>query len=65
MSDDSKITYSILGDGETDIERGIISYQSPLASQLMKHEVGDEVSVKLPKGEKQYKVLKIDFLEDD
>ncbi len=58
------ISYSILGDGETDIEKGIISYQSPLARGLMKHREGDTVMVQLPRGPEEFKVLKIQYYED-
>lgn len=60
----SEHTYTILGDGETDIDKGIISYQSPLAQALMKHIAGDEVLVKLPRGEKTFKILEISFYEE-
>ena len=59
-----KIQYTILGDGETDIDKGIISYQSPLAQALMKHAVGDEVQVQLPRGTKTFKILDIQFCDD-
>ena len=60
----NKITYSILGDGETDIDNGIISYQSPLAKALIKHEIGDEVEVNLPRGLKVFKILDIGFFDE-
>lgn len=60
----AKIIYSILGDGETDIDNGIISYQSPLAKALIKHKVGDEVLVNLPRENKTYKILDISFFEN-
>ena len=60
----NKITYTILGDGETDIDKGIISYQSPLAKALIKHKVGDQVDVQLPKGVKTFKILDIDFFDE-
>lgn len=63
-SNGDKITYSILGDGETDIEKGIISYQSPLARGLMKHKEGDVVMVQLPRGPEEFKILKINYYED-
>jgi transcription elongation factor GreA len=40
-------TYEILGSSETDPVRGIISYTSPLGAALMKHRVGDQVTVAL------------------
>jgi transcription elongation factor GreA len=56
--------YIILGDGETDLEKAIISYQSPLAKSLMNHKTGDVVEVKLPRGVKKYTIKEIDFYED-
>ena len=64
MDNSDELTYSILGDGETDVDKGIISYQSPVARGLMKHRVDDVVLVQLPKGEKQYKILEIGYYED-
>lgn len=59
-----KEKYSILGDGESDADNGIISYQSPIAQALMKHKVGDIVEVKLPRSTKEYEILEISFYED-
>ncbi len=59
------ITYTILGDGETDIDKNIISYQSPLAKGLIKHRVGDEVVVQLPKGAKTFEILDIQYADDE
>ncbi len=56
--------YIILGDGETDIEKSIISYQSPLARALMNHKIGDLVEVKLPRGIKKYEIKEIGFYEE-
>jgi len=56
--------YTILGDGESDIDNGIISYQSPIAQALMKHKAGDVVEVKLPRAVKKYEILEISFYEE-
>ena len=57
--------YTILGEGETDIDKGIISYQSPLAKALIYHNKGDVVEAQLPVGIKKYEILEIDFFEED
>jgi transcription elongation factor GreA len=57
--------YIILGEGETDIDRGIISYQSPLAKALINHTKGETVDVTLPRGQKKYEILDIQFFEDN
>ena len=59
-----KEKYTILGDGETDLEKGIISYQSPLAQALMKHRIGDEVEIRLPRKTKKVKIAEIIFYDD-
>ncbi len=57
--------YTILGEGETDIDKGIISYQSPLAKALINHKKGDIVEAQLPVGIKKYEILEIDFFEEN
>ena len=54
----------VLRMSETDIDNGIISYQSPLAKALIKHEIGDEVEVNLPRGLKIFKILDIGFFDE-
>ncbi len=56
--------YTILGEGETDIDKGIISYQSPLAKALINHKKGEVVEAQLPVGIKKYEILEIDFFEE-
>lgn len=63
VSSDTEEEYTILGEGETDIDNGIISYQSPLAKALMNHKKGDVVEVILPRGVKQYEIVAISFFE--
>lgn len=58
-----KDIYTILGEGETDIDNGIISYQSPLAQALIKNKKGDTVEVRLPRGLKKYEILQVEFFE--
>jgi transcription elongation factor GreA len=54
----------ILGDGETDIENGIIAYNSPLASALIGHARGEQVDVQLPAGQRRYEILECRFSDD-
>ena len=59
LDDETKVKYQIVGNDEADIEKGLISYKSPVASALIGKEKGDFVSVSTPKGEKSYEVIKI------
>ena len=54
---------TILGEGETDPENGIIAYNSPLASALIGHSKGETVDVKLPVGMKTFEILDVEFAE--
>jgi transcription elongation factor GreA len=56
-----EVTYRILGADESDIEKGTISITSPLARSLLGKEVGDEVTVRMPGGERKYEVLDVAF----
>ena len=62
LSDDSKITYQIVGEDETDIDKGKISCHSPIARALMGNEEGDEITVKAPKGDILYEILEVQYI---
>jgi transcription elongation factor GreA len=55
---------TILGEGETDPDQGIIAYSSPLAKALIGNEKGDTVEVQLPRGLVKYEILHVEFFED-
>ena len=60
--DDGKLTrYRIVGADESDAERGYISIESPVARALMGKRVGDEVTVRRPKGEVTFSVLAVSY----
>lgn len=52
--------YTILGPWDVDIEKGIISYQSPIGKGLLNRTVGETVTIKLPEGESVYEIIKIE-----
>jgi transcription elongation factor GreA len=58
---DDKIRYTIVGEDEADAKLGRISVTSPVAQALMNKTVGDEVSVKVPKGKRELEVVEISF----
>lgn len=63
MDTEEELCYTIVGSTESDPIKGLISYHSPLAKQLLGKEVGDEVNVQLPKGKADYEILKVFFKE--
>ena len=54
---------TILGDGEADPDQGVIAYNSPLASSLIGHKIGETVEVRLPAGLRTYEILECVFAE--
>ena len=61
--DDNEKTYSIIGVDEVDVNKGRISWLSPLGSALVnaKAKVGDYVTYKTPKGDLGVEVLEITY----
>lgn len=60
--DDKPVCYQIVGQAEADAKMGMISYSSPLGRALIGRQVGDEVEVSVPSGDKFYLVEKIEFI---
>ena len=60
---DEEFTYKIVGGVESNAEKGMISFNSPLAKQLMGKEEGDEIKATLPGGIKNYEVLGVYYKE--
>ncbi|MDX3899436.1 MAG: transcription elongation factor GreA [Sphingobium sp.] len=60
--DDKPVQYQIVGQAEADAKAGMISYNSPLGRALIGRNVGDEVEVTVPSGDKFYLVDKIAFI---
>jgi transcription elongation factor GreA len=56
------VTYQIVGPEESNVAEGMISVSAPLARALIGKAVGDEVTVKLPAGERTYEVVDVRFV---
>ena len=54
-----KKTLSIYGADESDIEKGWISFESPLAKGLIGKALGDIAKIQLPGGVREYEVMEI------
>jgi len=54
-----QVTYTILGEEEADAANGKISVSSPVARALLGKEVGDEVTVQIPRGKREFEILEI------
>ena len=59
--DGEEHTYRIVGADESDVDQGYISIDSPVARALLGKRAGDEVSIRVPKGEVVYTIGEIDY----
>jgi len=63
LASDEEITYTIVGGCESNPDMGLISFNSPLAKQLLGKEEGDEFTARLPGGVKEFELLEIKYQE--
>jgi len=54
-------TWQIVGVDEADVKLGRLSIESPVARQLLGKKEGDEVTIRVPKGEVEYEVVSIKY----
>ena len=64
MDTEERKVYTIVGSDEADIFSGKISIMSPLAKAMLGKEVGDDFIVQAPKGDTEYEIIKIEFVEE-
>ena len=61
LDTDKELIYTIVGTTESNPDKGLISFNSPLARGLIGKEEGDEVTIALPAGESDFEILKIEY----
>ncbi len=54
--------YQIVGEDESEVEKGKISWKSPLAKALLGKKEDDEITVHRPSGEKVFLILAVSYL---
>ena len=58
---DEEVSYTIVGEDEADATTGLISVTSPVAKAMLGKRVDDEVTVRVPKGTRQFEVVEIRY----
>jgi transcription elongation factor GreA len=61
LDNESEQEYTIVGGTESNPEKGLISYHSPLAKQMIGKEEGDVFQAHLPSGIREFEMLEICF----
>ena len=59
LKTETEVTFQLLGPEEVDVDKGVISFLSPLGKALLGKEEDDEVSVGTPGGMREYEVISI------
>lgn len=54
--------YTIVGVDEIDIEKGLVSWQSPIGKALLNSKKGDFITYKTPKGEQGIEILDVKYI---
>ena len=62
IENDKEIKYKIVGNLESDPEKGQISIDTPIAKGLVGKFVDDEINIKTPSGNLKYEILEVKHL---
>jgi transcription elongation factor GreA len=60
-----KVTYQLLGPGEADSDMGSISIHSPIGSAVLGCEVGEKITITVPRGDRNLELIEITKPEVD
>lgn len=61
LDDDKVVSYSIVGEAESDAKKGLLSIKSPLAKKMIGLKKGETFILQTPGGEREYEVLNFVF----
>jgi transcription elongation factor GreA len=59
LSTEDEVKYQLVGPDESDVSQGRISVSSPLGKAMIGKEVGDEIVVQAPGGQRRYELVDI------
>ena len=62
LDDNSKITYKIVGEDESNIEEGLLSYKAPLAKAMIGKNINDFIEFNMQDFKKNFEILKIEYI---
>ena len=63
LDSDEEEVYTICGAYESEPENGLITIHAPLSKKMMGKRVGDEFSIDLIHGRKEYEVEKLEYID--
>ena len=61
LDDKSKVTYKIVGEDESNIEKGLLSYKAPLAKVMIGKNINDFIEFNMQDFKKNFEIIKIEY----
>lgn len=61
---DEEVKYKIVASEESDATKNLISTSSPIGKGLLGKKVGDEVTIAIPSGTRQFEILELTTIHD-
>ncbi|TWO27433.1 transcription elongation factor GreA [Campylobacter insulaenigrae] len=61
MESEKQSTYTLVGVNESNLDKGYISINSPIARAMLGKKEGDDFKVRLPKGESEFEIISITY----
>jgi transcription elongation factor GreA len=61
LETDEQTVYAIVGDDEAEVDRGTISISSPIARAMIGKQQGDDVLLKLPRGDRELEIVNVQY----
>ncbi len=62
LESSQELNYKIVGKDEADIKNNLIYFKSPVGKGLIGKNVGEMVTINTPSGEKNYEILKVEYI---
>ena len=62
LESSQELNYKIVGKDEADIKNNLIYFKSPVGKGLIGKNVGELVIINTPSGEKNYEILKVEYI---
>ncbi len=59
LDNEQEVTYKIVGQDESNIAKGLLAYNTPIARALIGNEEGDTVEIETPGGNKSYEIIEV------
>lgn len=65
IEDGTTVVYQLVMPEDADVEKGMISTSSPIGRAILNKEVGDEIDVTTPAGQRSFELLKVITIHDE